>query len=109
MDSEPVIYKCTLIAGGGILQMDVIKHEGKHWLVPNWFENKDEGWQTPERIVLLDVIPHRQMPDNQAWQFLIEFPVPRELFFDPDPSKAGKQFVVQMMPGIRLPLARKLN
>lgn len=109
MESEPLIYKAMVIAGTSIAKMDVILHEGRHWLVPNWYENKDEGWRTPERIVLLDAIPHDHLPQNRDWQFVVNAPVPKELFFDADPSKAGKQYVVRLMPGFRIPLAGKLN
>lgn len=108
-DSEPLVYKCMLITDGQVAIMDVIKHDGRNWLVPNWYENKDEGWRTPERIVLLDFLPHEHLPQNQAWQFLVGDPQPKELFFGDDPSKAGKHFVVHLMPGFRIPLAAKLN
>ena len=26
--------------GGAISSMDVIEHDGKHWLVPEWLDNK---------------------------------------------------------------------
>ena len=46
----------------GYIFFDTIEHEGKLWLVPDWIYNTNEGWKRPERIILLNSLPHMKIP-----------------------------------------------
>lgn len=109
MESKPSVYKCMLITDGHVAIMDVIKHGGRWWLVPNWLLDRAAGIQMPERIVALDRMSHTHHPGNRGWQFLLEYPAPKELFFGADPSQAGSQYEFHLMPDIRVPMHETLN
>jgi hypothetical protein len=39
------------IEGGSTINLiDVIEYEEKFWIVPQWLENPEEGWKSPERL-----------------------------------------------------------
>jgi hypothetical protein len=40
--------------GGKLIEGDVIQHEGKLWLVPEWLEGPTKGTECPARIICLD-------------------------------------------------------
>jgi hypothetical protein len=105
---DPVVYGASVAFGTAILTVDVIKYGGHNWLVPTWLENIAEGWRMPERIVLLDWLPHQTWEDRSGpgnAQFVVNSPIPKEVF-DGDPSGAGPQYVVHMEPNIRMKLHR---
>ena len=84
--------------GGAIYKMDVIEHDGHFWLVPRWIDKQDEPTTRPERIVLLDTIPHKRTKD----QFVVEAPVPRYVFEGAVPPGEAAQYVVILQPDIEL-------
>ena len=43
--------------GGSLFLGDVIEHEGKLWLVPEWLPGPSAGIERPARIVCLDGLP----------------------------------------------------
>jgi hypothetical protein len=104
---EPIVRRATLIAGSDIVQMDVIRANGHFWLVPTWFVNRDEGWRAPERVVLLDSLVHHAMPG--PIQFLVESPIPKDVFFGDETHEPADEYVVFRSPDIQLPLPEQLN
>lgn len=108
---EPVVFKALVISEsrpGKVDLMDVIRRDGALWLVPLWTENQSEGWQEPERMILLDQLSHEAIQHPRA-QYLVHDPLPTAVLYGPDPSSAGPQYVVRLRPGVRLPLPGKLN
>ena len=85
--------------GGAVHSMDVIEHDGRCWLVPKWLYRDDRPTTKPERIVLLDTIPHKRTKDR----FVVEVPVPRYLFKGAVPPEEAGQYVVILQPDIELP------
>ncbi len=49
--------------------IDTIFHEGRWWLVGSWLESHDTGERVPERLVLLEILKHREVdhPDYRFW------------------------------------------
>jgi hypothetical protein len=85
---------------GEIFKMDVIEHEGKHWLVPEWLESIATGQRTPARIILVDNLPHQNCIGSGPSDFVVNIALPTSLVRGGDRSKVGPPFVVQDLPGI---------
>lgn len=95
------------IDGAGLVTMDVIDHEGQPWLVPSWLENQAEGWQTPERLILLATIPHQVEPVGTGHRYVVNIELPRSLLDPLTPWTGGLPFVVVDRPvGIRILIVR---
>lgn len=95
------------IDGAGLVTMDVIHHEGRPWLVPSWLENQVEGWQTPERLILLATIPHQVEPVGTGRRYVVNIELPRSLLDPLTPWTGGMPFVVVDRPaGIRILIVR---
>ncbi len=82
--------------------VDTIEHEGKFWLVPGWLDRRDEGWSTPERIILLDVLPHKQIASGNPADFVVEYSIPKTVFDGQIPPQSEYRFVVIERPDIRV-------
>ena len=89
---------------GTIYKADVIEREGKHWLVPEWLENLQEGWRSPLRIVLLDVLPHQVTTGSAFGDFVLTSPIRRDIFDGKVPASADPRYVVVEGPDSRFPL-----
>lgn len=95
------------IDGAGLVTMDVIDHEGRSWLVPSWLENQAEGWQTPERLILLATIPHQVELVGTGRRYVVNIELPRSLLDPLTPWAGGLPFVVVDRPaGIRVQIVR---
>jgi hypothetical protein len=45
---------------GSIYQIDVIEHDNKLWLVPQWLDIPAAGVSKPARIIWMDTLPHQK-------------------------------------------------
>lgn len=86
------------IDGGGLVTMDVIQHEGRPWLVPSWLEHPAEGWQTPERMILLATFPHQVGLAGAVRRYVLNIELPRSLLDPLTPWSGGPPFVVADRP-----------
>lgn len=91
-----------------IFEMDVIEHEGHAWLVPRWLDYQADKVTMPERIILLDVIPHSKT-EAPGMEYVINSPVPKAVFDGHVPPELEGQYVVIEAPDIRLPLPGTTN
>ena len=110
MTAPPKIYK-TLLApeGRGSLDLcDTIEHEGHMWLVPKWLVAPEEGWRRPERIILLDSLPHQKTGFGGA-DYLLSGPLAKAALEGHDQSSLGPEYTVILEPDITLPGGEKLN
>lgn len=88
----------------GILEVDTIKHDGRVWLVPKWVDHGDAGYVTPERIIGLGAIRHREIEARQDYgaDYLINEAVPEAILRgEPSPEQV-KKYEIQMRPDIRV-------
>jgi hypothetical protein len=108
-----MIFKVLVIdvENGTIAKCDGIEHEGKLWLVPHWLEVPAQGVTKPARIIRFDSIPHQRTPNSrQGVEYVINYPIPKELFGSQTPRQAIPGFEFQELPEITLPLKdRTLN
>lgn len=95
------IFTTMVMLDNEIHSVDTIEYEGKFWLVPNWLDSRDEGWTMPERIVLLDTLPHKRIECGNP-DFLVEYSIPKSVFFGQIPKESKYNFVVIMHPDIRI-------
>src|SRR5260370_39035537 len=64
-----------------IVSFDAIEHLGRIWIVPNWFEYRDKGYKSPERIVSISNLPHQKEPPDSQWgDFYIHVAIPTSVF-----------------------------
>lgn len=86
----------------GLFNVDVIEFEGGLWLVPQWLDNKAQGWTTPGRIIRLDTIPHQRV-DGQAYHFVVNVAIPKAILQGDDPTKVATEYPLEVrdMPGCR--------
>ena len=82
---------------GALYRVDTIEHEGKMWLVPSWLDNPVAGHRIPERLILLDVLPHQKTPDGPA-DFVLSPGIPKSVFDGEVLPQPGDGFVVIEVP-----------
>lgn len=93
------------IENGAISKCDGIEHEGKLWLVPHWLDVPAQGVTKPARLIRFDLLPHQHTPNSQyGVEYVINYPIPNELFGVQTPKQAIPGFEFQELPEIALPL-----
>jgi hypothetical protein len=95
------------VAGGTISQCDAIEYDNKLWLVPNWLDIPAQGVTKPARIIRFDSLRHQKTPGPNGADFVINDPIPKELFDARTPRQAIPGFEFVEMPEISLPLKDK--
>jgi hypothetical protein len=93
------------VEGGTISKCDGIEYEGKLWLVPNWLDIPAQGVTKPARLIRFDTLPHEALPAGSAFgDYILNMPMPTELFGHQTPRQAIPGFEFQELPEITLPL-----
>lgn len=87
----------------GMLEIDTIRHDGRVWLDPNWLDHGDEGCMTPERIVGLNSIRHREIEARNDYgaDLLINEAVPEATLSGEPSHEQVEQYEIQIRPDIR--------
>ena len=94
------IYKTWMLVGNEIHLVDTIEHAGQRWLVPGWLDRPSAGWSRPVRIILLDVLAHRRLPEGATEDYILEYSIPKDVFYGRSPPAPGSGFVVLEQPEI---------
>jgi hypothetical protein len=96
------VYSARVVIGSAMTKADAIEHEGKLWLVPNWLDTPDGKWTMPTRIVRFDNLPHSDLRGRSQIDFVLDGPMPKELFDarTPQPPVAGIEY--HELPNIRI-------
>ena len=105
------ILKAILLTDGPVattLEVDVISHAEKLWLVPNWLEVPSAGYKIPERIVCLDRFEH-QLPCRQGENIVVNATVPKAVLFDPIRPEEADAAQIVLRPEIRFPIPRGIH
>lgn len=107
-DKKP-IWTAIIFTGedNRLLRCDVIEHEGKLWLVPEWLENPIEGWSIPARIIQLDTLNYATTSLKGA-QYQLRDPIPTAILEGRDLPSPDSEYIVEERPQLRYPL-RRLN
>ncbi len=92
-----------------ILCIDTIEYDGKMWLVPRWLEAPFEGWKTPERIILLDSLDRQKAPADYEADFVLQSPIPKDVFEGRIPKGSEGEFVVIELPDVKIPIPRGIH
>jgi hypothetical protein len=107
------IFKVMVIASddGSIHKCDGIEHESKLWLVPRWLDAPALGETKPARLIRFDSLPHQHTPGSKyGAEYVINYPIPKELFEVRTPRQAIPGFEFEEFPEISFPLIdRSLN
>ncbi len=105
------IYQTLMYYEGenDILYIDTIEYDGKMWLVPRWLEAPSEGWKTPVRIILLDLLYHQVIPSGVPADFLLKLPMPKDVFEGRIPKGSEDEFVVIERPDVKIPIPRGIH
>lgn len=100
---ESRIYIAMVGNEDGLFSIDVIDYESGLWLVPEWLDNKAQGWTTPARIIRLDTIPHQRV-EGQNYHFVVNVSIPKALLQGCDPSKVTTECPLEIrdMPEVRI-------
>lgn len=86
-------------------RVDTIEYQGKFWLVPRWFGSPIEGWRTPELIICLENLPHRDLRGTpQPADFGMNVPIPRAVLDDLVQGKKVAGYEVIYRPPVRYPI-----
>lgn len=86
---------------GKIFKADVITHEGKSWIVPEWLENSATGKMKPVRLILLDSLPHQKIPvgaKDRPADFVLNKPIPMCVFDGQIPHETTFEFHILESP-----------
>ena len=79
---------------GTLFNCDTIEHEGQFWLVPEWLEAPELGMKRPARIIPLARLRHQEMGSAYPQRFLLNDPMPRDVFEGRALPQLAKQFGV---------------
>ena len=81
-----------------------IEHEGKIWLVPQWFEVPAKAVIKPRRIIPLDILQYQEMSPGSLYKvdFVVNDPLPKALFDETVPRQLKRRFRVVEEPGIEI-------
>jgi len=93
---------------GSLFAADLIRHEGKLWIVPTWLENPTEGYKVPERIICLDMIRHQRW-DAPPVSSVVNEQIPKAVMYGPGPLPPGNGYLVVLNPDIRVPIPRGIH
>jgi hypothetical protein len=96
---------------GSLYKVDVIEHDQKLWLVPQWLDSPAEGVSRPARIIRMDTLRHQKNAPNSPYgDYVLNVPIPTALLNLETPKQPIDGFEVQEMPEITFPLKdRSLN
>ena len=108
MSSEIKQTMIVLSGSGGIMTCDTIFHEGKFWLVPEWLENHTESYRFPKRLISLDSFEY-QKQGGHSYSFVINKPIPIEIYNGQTEELKGKKYSVLSCPDIRFPLKNTMH
>jgi hypothetical protein len=93
---------------GSVYKIDVIEHDKKLWLVPQWLDVPAQGVSKPARIIRMDTLSHQKCaPSNQFADYVLNVPVPKALLNLETPKQRIDGFEVQEIPEITVPLKDK--
>lgn len=93
---------------GEIFQIDVIEHDNKLWLVPQWYDVPAQGVSKPARIIRMDTLRHQKIaPGGLHGDYILNVPIPTALLNLPTPKQPVPGFEVQEMPEIIFPMKDK--
>jgi hypothetical protein len=87
----------------GLHRADVIQYEGKHWIVPYWLDSPVEKVTRPLRIIQIESIQHQKIDDKPEFQFVINQPIPKDVF-EHGQVQQGSKYVVVESPDIAFPI-----
>ncbi len=94
----------------GFSLCDAIELQGGIWLVPKWIESPSEGWKTPARMFLMNLLPHQKMGGDWPNEYVLSESLPKELFDGSDTSKLDIRFSVQDAPiAIQIPITKGVH
>ena len=82
---------------------DVIEHNGRFWLVPEWLDDKAKGISKPVRMVQINPLRHSRCARTP--EFVIEDPIPAEVLFEPRKPNSG--YITLDDPPVNVPLGPK--
>jgi hypothetical protein len=95
---------------GSLFAADVIRHGGKHWIVPTWIEAPSKGYKSPERVVCLDPLRHQKGRfGNPPVDFFVNDPLPNSVLYGPDPPARQGEYRVVLRPKVRFPIPRGIH
>jgi hypothetical protein len=97
------IFKTMVSDGTSIFPMDTVEYEGGLWLVPLWLEAPETGWQTPARIIRMDILPHRKLGPPFPADYTLPAPIPKGVLDGTTPSQQARGYVVIDHPAIKRP------
>jgi len=94
---------------GEIVQCDTIEYEGKFWLVGEWLDSPELGVTKPKRLICLETLPHQKTIGSKHGDFVLNHPIPREVFDGQIPQKSEVVYVVVEDPDIQEEGAKGLH
>jgi hypothetical protein len=89
---------------GDIIICDTIRHEGKLWLVPYWYENIAKGYKFPARTIRMDTLKFQNALPGYPADFVLSDPLPKLLLNHLVPPPKDTPYEVVDSPKIRVPL-----
>ncbi len=104
-DSPLMIFKTLVLLAqpATVRLVDTVEHQGMFWLVPHWRELPNTQWMTPARIIALASLGHVQDlgPSHQGHRFVVNGPVPRELFDPTIPNQLRDRYIIVDEPDLK--------
>ena len=94
------IYAAMVVTGGTLLKVDAIVHAGRLWLVPNWLDTPDGRSTMPARIIRFDNLEHSDLRGKGQPNFVVQGPIPKELFGVQTPKQQVAGFEYHELPNI---------
>ena len=102
----------TMVTDGqAVFTVSTIERGGKLWFVPEWIISQEEGWQAPKRIICLDGLGVRPMPETMHYlaDYQLPKPVPKDVLEGHTHRSESTEFVVIESPPIRFDIPKSVH
>jgi hypothetical protein len=110
----PFFKVIARLEDGTVAVCTAVEHQGQIWIVPKWMPLPDEGYATPERMILLDQFRHERSDPPEDGPHLLDGadfrlldPIPRALFDGVLSPALREKFVVLEPTDLRFRIADK--
>lgn len=97
--------RVRLMTVGQVTTCDALEYQGDVWLVPKWIDTPAAGTRQPERMIRTPKAALQSIPQNPAYAYFLQWPVPPSFLTATAPLPPYESFELVLLPSLTLPLS----